>query len=1168
MVIMFRKILVAAFLISSVVGVAKAAPGSLANSPLFLSTATEPNIFFLLDDSGSMEWEALVQGGVSGLPDVGGWSGNYYILPTTNNGLDQQFIVAGCTPTCYPYVTPSVAAEPDAWRVRNSQFNALYYDPEVTYDPWQGSDTGGNALFSDAVPDAALVDPTGVVTGTFDLTQQITFFNFAPDLGNWFVDTMFPALYYTWTDTDGDGEVDVGDAHGLVEIRPATTTYTGSAERTDCANAPVCTYAEEIQNFANWFSYYRKRSYVAKRAIGNVVNSSDKKRMGLQVYNDGLVSNAVSISTTASKTALLEAIYDVEIPCDNTSCPGTPARTALQDVGDLFEGGSSPILSAVEGGACQQNFGVVLSDGFWNGGDPDGIGNADGDDDTSFDGGSYGDDFDDTLADVAMHYYERDLKPGLSNKVPTVPNVDMADHQHLVTFSVAFGVSGTLDPTVTHPEDTGFEWPDPTDNQDDERVDDMWHAAYNGRGQFLSAQNPIQLAQSLKDALAAISDRTGSAAAVAFNSSSLNANSDVYLALFNSSGWSGDLKSYPLDPNTGSISSTANWSAASVLNARDLAASPRTILTHDGSDGVAFQWADLSTAQKNDLRTNASGGTDSVATAQARLDFIRGDRSNEGAGYNFRVRNSRLGDIVHSEPVYVGKPVLAWPDTAPFPTGANAYSTYASSVSRDGVIYVGANDGMLHGFNESDGAEVLAYIPANVFSTDSSAGLHYLTENSYNHRYYVDLSPAVADAYVKGTSAGNAAWRTVLVGGQRAGGRGMFALDVSGPDGFSEANAADLVMWEFTNSDDADLGFSFSKPIIALMNNGQWAAIFGNGYNDDPGGSGKAQLFIVYLEGGLDGTWSATDYVKISTEVGSTADRNGLSRPLVIDLDKDGDADRVYAGDLKGNMWAFDLSNSSDALWDVAYEDGSTPKPLFTAANNQPITSAPYVITHPTEPDGSNGVNRLVLFGTGQYVAQGDNLDTTDQSFYAVWDRGKKELDRSNLVEQTFETGFPANARVPTNNSVAYSATGTDKEYGWYIDLPEDGERVVSDSFARGDIVYFNSMTPSEDPCSYGGTSWAMSVKVINGGRPDSSVFDYNGDGLINSSDKVSDGSNTAAVGGKKITSGLAAGSSFLGNKRYIPTTSTEDGDDIEEDLIESLGSDETGRLSWQELTR
>ena len=280
----------------------------------------------------------------------------------------------------------------------------------------------------------------------------------------------------------------------------------------------------------------------------------------------------------------------------------------------------------------------------------------------------------------------------------------------------------------------------------------------------------------------------------------------------------------------------------------------------------------------------------------------------------------------------------------------------------------------MHGVQASDGKEVLAYIPGNLFSTGLKQGLHTLTDPTYAHRYYVDLSPAVSDVHIKtcvgicptlGTDVAN--WRTILIGGERAGGRGLFALDVTDPSLFSEANAADLVLWEFSDSDDGDLGYVYGEPIMALMNNGKWAAIFGNGYNSTgnaTGDDGEAQLFIVFLEGGLDGAWTlGTDYIKISTEVGTLAALNGLSAPAVLDLDGNGTADRVYAGDLEGNMWVFDLSSATEGSWDVAYKQVVTEKPLFTALNNasqpQPITSRPVVVTNTAASGGSIGENRL-----------------------------------------------------------------------------------------------------------------------------------------------------------------------------------------------------------------
>ena len=653
--------------------------------------------------------------------------------------------------------------------------------------------------------------------------------------------------------------------------------------------------------------------------------------------------------------------------------------------------------------------------------------------------------------------------------------------------------------------------------------------------------------------------QTGSAGAVAFNSTSLGTNTDLYLALFNSGEWSGDLLAYPLDPVSGAVGAASSWSAATQLDARDLTSSPRVILTYNGSDGAAFQWGSLTAAQQTDLMTNPSGGLDSSTVGSDRLDFLRGDRSNEGTGDNFRVRGSRLGDIVDSAPVYVGKPDLNWPDAAPFPT-ASPYSAYKSAqAGRAGVVYVGANDGMLHGFNSSTGEEVLGYIPGNLYSSSVGGGLHFLTDPAYSHRYFVDLSPTVSDVFTKASPSGSAAWRTVLVGGERAGGRGLFALDVTDPSTFTESNAANLVLWEFSSANDADLGSTFSNPTIALLNNGRWAAIFGNGYNDNPGGSGEAQLFILYLDGGLSGTWAlGTDYEKITTGSGSTSSRNGLSSPAVVDTDGDGVADRVYAGDLNGNMWAFDLSSATASSWKVAYKQGSTPKPLFTAKAGQSITSQPVIVRHPTEPDSGNLPNLLVMFGTGQYLDPADNSSTDTQSFYGVWDRGQKQLVYTDLEQQT--VGFSSGLRTVSDNAVNYSANGSSKQYGWYIDLPATGERMVVDPKIRGDLVYFNTMIPSTAACSAGGTGFLMSVKYANGGQPSSAAFDSNGDGIIDSSD--------TSAAGEAFDMGIPTSPTFLGNKQYTAGTKTTDGSTIDQRVVETLTGNGTGRLSWEELQK
>ncbi|MGD2112777.1 MAG: PilC/PilY family type IV pilus protein, partial [Gammaproteobacteria bacterium] len=524
-----------------------------------------------------------------------------------------------------------------------------------------------------------------------------------------------------------------------------------------------------------------------------------------------------------------------------------------------------------------------------------------------------------------------------------------------------------------------------------------------------------------------------------------------------------------------------------------------------------------------------------------------------------RDRDSRLGDLVHSGPVYVGTPEVNWPDSLP---GTTPYSNFRlAKQNRAGVIYVGANDGMLHGFAEGTGNEVLAYLPSLLFSTTVNEGMHYLSDPAYAHRYYVDLRPSVTDAYVKTSSGGSTGWKTVLVGGLRGGGRGLYALDVTTPS-FSEGGTdpADTVMWEFDNTDDPDLGYTFSQPSIVPLNNGKWGVIFGNGYNDS--GSGEAQLYILDIEGGLDGTWTlGTDYVKITTGVGSAAARNGLATPAVVDLNYDGVADRVLAGDLQGNLWAFDITSNNASQWKVAYKSGATPVPLFTTSASQPITVSPVIVRNPDMPtNAGTQPNLLVMFGTGQYLIDADKTSTSGQAFYGVWDSGTGQLTNASLVQQTIGTGTTSGlvtGRTLTNNSVNYAGS----DHGWYMDLPTSGERVVTDAVVRGNLVYFNTTIPDNSACSNGGTGWLMVAKIANGGRADNVAFDLNGDGYLTTLDMI----NNESPAGVLVT-GLPSSPVGLGNKRYLTTTETVDGSTIWVDEIEDIAGSDAGRYSWEEL--
>lgn len=1268
-----------------------AAPGVVSDVPIFTVNSAESNIFFMLDESGSMDFELMTnERDTTGV----GWDGTLF-ASSSNRSIyttphhDMDHVYSGNN------VVPNDSDFPDngLWRARNSHYNFIYYNPAVTYEPWVGVDSAGNAYTKYTSADSVRRFPYNSSSDTTDLTDDVTDVETQnPANGTDITTTIYIPHYHVWDSvSDANGVVDSGDANVRIDIKSGVTVCSAGTAATEAeqisSSCMLRSYDDEIANFANWWAYHRRREYVAKNAVSDVISGSNGIRMGMgNIHND--TSYQVEIAsmnndvTTGNKRALLNALYNME-----SDGGGTPLRTALEDAGEyyncdntsnnIFGNTNCPIISTVTSpateapGVCQHNFTILVSDGFYNGGSP-GFANDDGDDSDfsgtnnldgasytfKFDGNPYSDSSSDTLADVAMHYYERDLS-GLSNKVPSKCGVDENPAQHMVTYAIAMGLSGDID-TATLPDhpQRGFEvdsnnnvkcpaptvapsaftWPDPT-AAGSNKIDDMLHAAFNGRGLYASAKNPDDLITALDDAIKNTSDRTGSAAAVAFNSTTLSNNTAaVYLALFNSGSWNGDLESFALDGNTGVIS-TQNWSAAAVLDARDLTANDRVVVTsnkvsgvHNSTGtGIPFRWDTgvLSALQLSDLRTKPDGSVDSDANAEKRLEYLRGDRSNEANGLNFRIRESRLGDIVHSAPVFVGAPQQVWPNgdydedlstSNGWPEGNEQHSIFRSNLQvpivtdpvtppgmkdRSGLVFVGANDGMLHAFDETTGSELLAYIPSNLFSSSTAEGLHFLSDPAYAHRYYVDLTPTISDVYIKSRfSTSTKAWHTVLIGANRAGGNGIFALDVTKPTNITEANADKVVLWEFTHP---KLGKTFSRPVIIPTNikdsDGlyRWAAIMGNGYNNTD--DGKSSLFIVFIDGGLDGTWtdgssgSDLDYVIITTSMGTVdssdcaaaqSDCNGMSSPAVVDLDGNSVADLVYAGDVHGNLWAFDLSDASSSNWRISHDD-TNDKPLFYArddsSNRQPITITPQVAIHPTETtEDSNRPNVLVMFGTGQYIASGDASTTSVQSVYGVWDNendgvdGEGEKTRAELLEQTIDfqgTISNLDIRVVSDNSISW--TGGSAKEGWYLDLVYDdgdsntidelGERVVTTPVLRGKTLFFNTTIASPNPCSAGGSGWLMSLDYSNGGRPDNSIFDIDGDYSVNESDLVTYGNvRDVVAGGQRFRQGMPASPAFLGNKQYTPGTTTTSGDEIEVRTVEELGGAKTGRLSWQQL--
>lgn len=696
-------------------------------------------------------------------------------------------------------------------------------------------------------------------------------------------------------------------------------------------------------------------------------------------------------------------------------------------------------------------------------------------------------------------------------------------------------------------------------------------AISGGTSKAYNANNFSTLNTALYSIFSNILQKSGASSAAAVNSGSWSTTTRLYQAKFNSADWSGQLLSYSLN-SSGTLITPANWDAAQKINTQEpinqSIAGARHILTYNPTAagvGIPFQWTNLSAVQQASLNTTPSGGTDT--NGQLRLNYLRGDATNESCSPTpctplFRMRpTTKLGDIVNSAPVYVGPPNFNYPDSLESVT----YSSFkAANQNRTAMVYVGGNDGMLHGFDASNGSEKLGYVPNMVVPN-----LTQLTSPTYSHRYYVDGSPTVGDAFYAG------AWHTVLVGGLAAGGKGYYALDVTDPATLLESNASTKVLWEFTPTDnpatiavdgDANLGLSFSQPNIVKTTAG-WVAIFGNGYN--AGGTGTATLYIVNIATG--------DLIKkIDTGVGSAATPNGLATAAAVDIQGDNVVDYVYAGDLQGNLWKFDLTANNPGTWAVAYKSGNTPLPLFTAVdasnNPQPITTRPEVGKNP------NG-GYTVLFGTGKYLELSDKNSTANQSFYGIWDNGAPVSGRSNLQSQTVTAVQTVNnndVRVTSANPVNW-CTGTSNvgcSRGWYIDLPDSGERSVTNSLIRSGRIIFTTLVPAANVCVPGGTGWLFELNALTGAALSYAALDINGDGALDASDKVilsgGGSSYTSAVKTSAIPSSpnaIVQGTSGSGTQTTAGTTGKETKEITQSDgsilpvLEKGAGS---GRISWR----
>jgi type IV pilus assembly protein PilY1 len=648
-------------------------------------------------------------------------------------------------------------------------------------------------------------------------------------------------------------------------------------------------------------------------------------------------------------------------------------------------------------------------------------------------------------------------------------------------------------------------------------------AIAGGTGSYFAATNPAAVINDLQAVVAKIIAATQSVASTGVNSTGLHNGSLAYLAQFTTSDsfqdWTGNLNAWNIDAVTGQVNTTPGsevWSAQTQLDAQ--AANARLIATWDpvANTGTTFRW-NPALAPAGISATTGLGLALSTfppdTNGQDVLLYIRGSNAKEQRnGGPFRNRTHKLGDIVASAPLYVGAPNGM--------TQTPAYLAFATAnANRSPVVYVGANDGMLHAFDAATGTERFAYIPNAVFNN-----LVKLANPYYNaqHQYFVNGSPRVADVQF----ASDGSWHTVLVGTEGAGGNSVFALDVSAPDSLAtEAQVAQAVLWEFS---DADMGLSFSEPEIVTTAAG-WMVMVGNGYNSP---NQKPVLYGINPQTGA--LLAKVDLCASVPAACNTAVANGLSSVAVVNSygQVSAAANVAYAGDLQGNVWRVDITDPNPANWIVSVMFQTTDP----SGAPQPITTVPAVTLNPKFP---NLLGTMVYVGTGQLLGIPDLTTTQIHTMYGIYDPATGATppigfagipNRANLQPQVLanESVNGENVRtVPTPSTVVLPPTAGAVR-GWYVDLSlSPGERVVADpEIEAGGGVVFTTYQPNSSTCSGGGSAWLMVLNFATGAAFPLPELDVTGDGKLNQGDLPASGN---------VPVGMALGSVYASTPTLLP---------------------------------
>jgi type IV pilus assembly protein PilY1 len=1020
----------------------------IAELPLKASVLAKPNVIFGLDDSGSMDWEVLLDtssgqfwwdgddgwNSGSGRPASATGNDDYrrsYLFPVGTNNGGQLYAYDSI------YGRALAPTNQFAW-VRSNKFNPVYYNSRATYKPWSPAYVDGVSLpaYADANANAALAHPlyAGGPTLKLNADWDASAAKWSSNGYRFFVQggMKVPAGSRLNADSAISGACNGGTERTLtVELTvaagkscyasipyyPATFwNAEACALGADCVLAPdgVTTlkryaikpatagypsgrgYADEMKNFANWFTYYRKRKLMLGGSMGQVLEGLTGLRLGVVPFNE---QAAVTMRDTDAMLASQNAreitgrFYKNALDAD-----GTPTHATVKYIAGQFDTNKSIVQYA-----CQRNSMFIVTDGFsnttsiatppWDAGKSANTWGAASPYKTIPDG---------SLSDLALRYYTNRLRAAdmVAGKVPIStavgPNADKNPDLHINTYAITLGVRGSLWPNTVDPFVVAPNWPAPAADSPS-MIDDQWHATINGRGLMYLATNPDETIAGIRAVLTDILSQTGAQGGIAVSTVNLpRGDSKAYFGTYNPAGWAGDLTANAIDPATGSVTVNATWSAAVKLLARDW--TTRVIATSSGAAGMAFTTANVAAT----VNPGAKYGADAAV-----IDYLRGDRSGEGTA--FRTRTSLMGAVINSEPV----------------------------VARDdGVVYVASGEGMLHAFDTSagnPGQELWAFVPSRAL-----ADIGETVERGYAFRTKYDGSPVLG----KFSAAGK-----LLVSGMGVAGNGYFALDVSNPRGLTEATLASKLKWEFPAAGDAAMqakvGQTLGRPVIVKTDDDGYVVLVSSGYNSSAAGG---RLWMLNADTGAV-------IKEFTVAAGSAGTEVGLAHVAAFG-ESTNTVQYVYGGDLLGNLWRFDLKGKGAPV-SVATLLGPTGLP-------QPVTAAPELLNR-------NG-QRIVFVGTGKLLDITDFGNGNVQTIYAIADGGAPLVNaRNTLVKQTYDRATDS----MSNNAVDWSI-----QRGWYIDLPAGEQLNTRPTIAYGGLAFVSNVNGGSD-CT--ASSYLYVVDALSG---------------------------------------------------------------------------------------